>query len=387
MDTKRIGILARRVINQMLADRRTLALMIVVPVILLSFLGILIRSDNAELKVGVVNNDAGMGPVNFGDSLVSVLEDFDEFDVETMTTSEARDQLDDGDVDAVITVPVSFSTMIAEEKQLNMNVEYEGSNPILADRLEEMFERASLQAAVRTVNQLQSAATMGTAGTALASTEDFETTIDATYLHTGPEYDTLDYMAPALIGFFVFFFLFLLTCISFLRERVAGTLERLQATPIRSAEVILGYMGGFLVFGLLQGALVLLFTVLVLGIHYEGNLLNIFVVEALLVALSVNIGIFLSTFAQNEFQVLQFVPLVVVTQGLLGGVIWEIEDMPDWIQPISKVMPLTYANDALRGVMLKGDSLLDVWYPLTILLLFVAGVIFLSARTAGRAKI
>jgi len=146
-------------------------------------------------------------------------------------------------------------------------------------------------------------------------------------------------------------------------------------------------MAGFLVFGLLQGAITLLFTVFVLRIHYAGNLLNMFVVEALLVALSVNLGIFLSTFAQNEFQVLQFVPLVVVSQGLLGGVIWQVEDMPGWLQPVSKLMPLTYATQALRDVMIKGESLLDVAGPLGVVLFFAVLVIILSSRTAGRATI
>ncbi len=194
-------------------------------------------------------------------------------------------------------------------------------------------------------------------------------------------------MAPALIGFFVFFFVFLLTCISFLRERVAGTLERLQATPIRAHEIIVGYMLGFLVFGLLQGVITLLFTAFVLDIHYAGNLLNIFIVEALLVVLSVNLGILLSTFAQNEFQVLQFIPLVVVSQGLLGGVIWQIEDMPGWLQPFSKVMPLTYSTEALRAVMIRGESLLDVADLLLVVAAFAAGMVILGARTAGKAKI
>jgi ABC-2 type transport system permease protein len=236
---------------------------------------------------------------------------------------------------------------------------------------------------------LQTANTLALAGNPSAATPDtaFETSIHASYLHSGPEYDTLDYMAPAFIGFFVFFFVFLLTCISFLRERVAGTLERLQATPIRSHEIIIGYMLGFLVFGLLQGAVTLLYTVFVLDIHYAGNLLNIFVVEGLLVALSVNLGIFLSTFAQNEFQVLQFVPLVVTSQGLLGGMVWQVEEMPTWLQPVARVMPMSYATQALRDVMIKGESLLDVAGLLLVLIAFIVAVIALSARTAGRTKI
>ncbi len=386
MNTNRSRILAQRVINQIRADRRTMALMVVVPVVLLSFLGILIRSEQGTLAVAIVNNDAGFSlagtSVNLGDRLIAVMQSFSEFDTRSLTADEAQRQIKAGKVDAVITVGPDFTQSVIQTRALALHIEYEGSNPMIAERLNTMFERVALQAA----NTLALAGSPA-AASASSPAADFTTTLDATYLHGGPQYDTLDYMAPALIGFFVFFFVFLLTCISFLRERVAGTLERLQATPIRPHEIIIGYMLGFLVFGLLQGVVTLLFTVFVLDIHYAGNLLNIFVVEALLVVLSVNLGIFLSTFAQNEFQVLQFIPLVITSQGLLGGVIWQVADMPRWLQPIAEVMPLTNATRALRAVMITGDSLLDVWRSLLVLVAFAVTVVFLSARTAGRAKI
>ncbi len=387
MLSSRSQILALRVIQQMRGDRRTLALMCIVPVILLSFLGILIRAEPGKLVVGVVNADEGFtladNSVNLGERLISVLGSFSEFKTQTMNAADAHNQIKKGKVDAVITVPANFTQNVIQTRQLALDVEFEGSNPMVAQRLNTMFERVALQ----TANTLALAGSPAAAMSSTASAPDFTTTIDATYLHSGPQYDSLDFMAPALIGFFVFFFVFLLTCISFLRERVAGTLERLQATPIRPHEIIIGYMLGFLVFGLLQGVITLLFTVLVLKIHYAGNLLNIFIVEALLVALSVNLGILLSTFAQNEFQVLQFIPLIVVSQGLLGGVVWQVQDMPGWLQPFSRLMPLTYATEALRDVMIKGEGLLDVGDLLLVLVAFAAGAIVLAARTAGRAKI
>lgn len=383
---RRSFILARRVIQQRLADRRTLALMVVVPVVLLSFMGLLIRNEPGKLVVGIVNEDQGISiagaTFNLGDRMLAVLDGFEEFDSQSMTAAEARRKLDAGDADAVITVGDGFTQQVIETNRLALVVEFEGSNPMISDRLTKLLERVALQAAnVAAV----AGSPMPTANT--PNTTGVETTIESRYVHGGADYDTLDYMAPAMIGFFVFFFVFLLTCISFLRERVAGTLERLQATPIRPREIIVGYMLGFLLFGLLQGAVMLLFTVIVLDIHYAGNLINIFLVEMLLVALSVNLGIFLSTFAQNEFQVLQFMPLIVVSQGLLGGMIWQVEDMPGWLQPVSRVMPLTYANEALRDVMIKGESLLDVWGLVLILIGYAVLFVLLAARTAGRAKI
>jgi ABC-2 type transport system permease protein len=186
------------------------------------------------------------------------------------------------------------------------------------------------------------------------------------------------------IGLFVFLFVFILTSVAFLRERSSGTLERLQATPIRRIEIALGYMLGFALFALFQSIIILLFTIYGLKVHYLGSLLMVFVVELLLAIMAVNLGIFLSTFARNEFQVVQFIPLVVVPQILLSGAFWAIEDMPAWLQPLAWLMPLTYANRALRDVMIKGFDLARIWPYVTTLALFAAGFIVLSSLTIRR---
>ncbi|MCI0708591.1 MAG: ABC transporter permease [Chloroflexi bacterium] len=377
MNTKRIGHLARRVVLQVVSDRRTLALILVVPVILLTVAGVLIRVEPGEIRIGVVNEDEGVSlsdSVVLGDRLTSVFTEIGTFEAVQMNRSEADAALDEGEVDAVIYLPPTFTQDVMSTRTLTLNVQFEGSNPMLAERLNSMLERVSGQA----TNTVASASTGGIA---------LDTNIEATYLHGGPEFDTLDYMAPALIGVFVFLFVFILTSIAFLRERLAGTLERLRATPIRPSEIIVGYMMGFLVFALLQGLITLLFTILVLNVHYTGNLLNVFIVETLLAITSVNLGIFLSTFARNEFQVLQFIPLVVVTQVFLGGVFWEVSAMPDWLQPVAYLMPLTHANIALRDIMLTGATLLDEWQPLLAMLAIIVAVIALSSRTAAQARI
>ncbi|MBZ0310171.1 MAG: ABC transporter permease [Anaerolineae bacterium] len=373
--SSRISILARRVIYQMLADPRTLILIVIVPIVLLTVAGILIRVEPKDIQVGVVNHDEGMGAINLGSQLLTVLQGFDTFKTVEMTEQEADKKLDAGEVDAVITLRTDFTTQVAQTQTLTLHVTYEGSNPTISKRLETLFERAAAQAMTGLITANQE------------TPRTIEAQIDSAYLYGGPEYDTLDYTAPALIAVFVFLFVFILTSISFLRERQNGTLERLQATPIRAHEIILGYMFGFLAFALIQGAITLLYTVFVLDIHYEGNLLNVFVVEIILAITSVNLGIFFSTFARNEFQVLQFIPLVVVSQVFLGGVLWEIDSMPAWLQPIAQLMPLTHANTALREIMIKGMSLSSEWGSITALIAIAAFVVLLSTRTARQVQI
>jgi ABC-2 type transport system permease protein len=175
---------------------------------------------------------------------------------------------------------------------------------------------------------------------------------------------------------------FVVTCVAFLRERSQGTLERLMASPLRRSEIAVGYMLGFTILALVQALEVLVFSLAVLHVHNAGNVLLIFGIETLLALAAVNLGIFLSTFARTEFQAVQFIPLVVVPQILLSGVLLPVASEPGWLQVISNVLPLTYAVNGLRDVMLKGADL--TWASVQVDAAVVAGfcVLALAAATA-----
>ena len=115
-----------------------------------------------------------------------------------------------------------------------------------------------------------------------------------------PEGIVLDRIAPALLATMVLFFSFLLTGISFLRERSQGTMERLMASPVSRLDVVLGYLFGFFLFALAQTLIILLFTIYVLDVSYHGDLWQIFVFQVVVIAGAVNLGIFISTFARNS---------------------------------------------------------------------------------------
>ncbi len=199
-----------------------------------------------------------------------------------------------------------------------------------------------------------------------------------------PESNVLDYIAPALLATLALFFSFLLTGISFLRERSQGTMERLMASPVSRLDIVVGYLFGFYIFALTQTLIILLFTIYVLDVHYFGDLWQIFVFQIVVIAGAVNLGIFISTFARNEFQMVQFIPLILFPQIFLCGVIWPVEQMPDYLQWLSAILPLKYAVDGLRDIMLAGKSLIDVWVELAVLIGFAAVMSVLAAVTLRR---
>lgn len=199
-----------------------------------------------------------------------------------------------------------------------------------------------------------------------------------------PDETVLDFIAPALLAALALFFSFLLTGISFLRERSQGTMERLMASPLTRLDIVVGYLLGFFVFALLQTLIIFFFTIYALGVSFQGNLWEILLFQVFIIAGAVNLGIFISTFARNEFQMVQFIPLVIIPQLFLAGVIWPVEQMPDYLQWLSAALPLTYAVEGLRDIMLSGMNLGNVWLDITVLIGFTVITALLAALALKR---
>jgi ABC-2 type transport system permease protein len=199
-----------------------------------------------------------------------------------------------------------------------------------------------------------------------------------------PDKSQLNYIAPALLATVALFFSFLITGVTFLRERSQGTLERLMASPVSRLDIVLGYLFGLFVFALLQTLIIFFFTVYAFKVTYHGALWQILVFQIVVIMGSVNLGIFTSTFARNEFQVIQFIPIIILPQVFLGGILWDVSQMPKYLQYISDVLPLTYAVKGLRDIMLTGKSLGGVQVDLWVLLGFTVVTSVLAALSLRR---
>jgi ABC-2 type transport system permease protein len=188
----------------------------------------------------------------------------------------------------------------------------------------------------------------------------------------GYDLEMMDTVGPAILGLVVFFFTFINAAISFIRERSQGTLEKFMVSPLSRVEIVSGYVLGFSLFTLLQSTTTLLVVTFGFGVPMRGNPLTALAVVLLL-------GSFFSNFARSEFQVVQFIPLIITPQIVLCGVWWPLQSVPEFIRPISYILPLTYASDALRAVMLKGAAVTDILYPD----LFALGIFFLVFFSAA----
>jgi len=191
-------------------------------------------------------------------------------------------------------------------------------------------------------------------------------------------------IGPAMIALFPFIVMFLVTSIATLRERRSGTLERLFSMPLGKGDFILGYALAFGLLAVFQTAIVVSFAVWVCGLEIEGSIWLLFAVAVADALLGTALGLLASAFARTEFQVVQFMPLIVFPQILLGGIFIPRDQLPAGLEEISDWLPLSYAIDALQAVAADSES--AEWIMLRILAIgaWIVGSIVVGSITLRR---
>lgn len=190
-------------------------------------------------------------------------------------------------------------------------------------------------------------------------------------------------LGPAILALFPFIIMFLITSITTLRERRSGTLERLMTTPLAKGDFIVGYALAFAVAAVVQAVVTVAFAVLVCGLTVEGPLWQLGLVAVADALLGTALGLLASAFARTEFQAVQFMPVLVIPQILLGGILMPREQMPDALQSISDWLPLSYGIDAINAVT-AGETGWELWTPILVIFAFAVGALVLGSLTLRR---
>ena len=338
--------IAKKVIKELLRDKRTLAMMFVAPVFIMWLMNLMF-SASTTVNVMLATQDLPTG-------LVTKMDELDHVDVETyQDLDQAKKALADEKVDAVISYKdgeyqVDYANTDASKttmtrQVLRTSIVNEGTDQLLS-RVKQALPQLKL--------------------------DEKAPEIKESYQYGDKNTGFFARMIPILIGFVVFFFVFLISGMALLKERTSGTLDRLLATPVKRSEIVYGYMLSYGIIAIFQTAVVVLAAIWLLDVEVVGNILNVIIVNVVLALVALAFGILLSTLAKSEFQMMQFIPLVIMPQLFFSGII-PLSSMGEWAPTVGKFLPLTYSGDAISQIILYGHNLGDILSNLGVLMIFL----------------
>ena len=338
--------IAKKVIKELLRDKRTLAMMFVAPVFIMWLMNLMF-SASTTVNVKLATQDLPTG-------LVTKMDELDHVDVETyQDLDQAKKALADEKVDAVISYKdgeyqVDYANTDASKttmtrQVLRTSIVNEGTDQLLS-RVKQALPQLKL--------------------------DEKAPEIKESYQYGDKNTGFFARMIPILIGFVVFFFVFLISGMALLKERTSGTLDRLLATPVKRSEIVYGYMLSYGIIAIFQTAVVVLAVIWLLDVEVVGNILNVIIVNVVLALVALAFGILLSTLAKSEFQMMQFIPLVIMPQLFFSGII-PLSSMGEWAPTVGKFLPLTYSGDAISQIILYGHNLGDILSNLGVLMIFL----------------
>jgi ABC-2 type transport system permease protein len=349
MSRRRIAALFRRLVQEIRRDRPSLALLFIAPLVITGLVTFILREGQTPSIDAVVVASGGATAGPLGQALRASLEKQGATVTIAPDEAAARRMLADGSATVAVILPSDLASSTAPTITVITN----GLDPSGESNQIGALQRALL-------------------GVVVSASGRPLPTIDHLTLYGKPSGDLMTSFAPALVGFFIYFFVYLLTGVSFLRERTGGTLERLMATPVSRAEIVTGYTLGFGLFAVIQVAILMIWVLgtvhvpaigplpefaIGLGVPVAGSPLVAYVVVLVLAMGAVSLGILISAVARTELQIIQFIPIVIVPQFLLSGVLFPVGSLPSVVQPLVPLMPLTYAVNGLRQVFIAAAGL------------------------------
>ncbi len=353
--------------QQMLRDRLTFAMAVGVPVMQLILFGYAINTDPKGLPTAIVSADAGP----MARSLVTALQNTGYFKVVSQGTSqrEADGLLAGGDVQFMIVIPPDFSRDVVRGDKPAVLVAVDATDPSASGNAIAALGQMTSQALVHDLR--------GPLRSLGADAPPFELRIHRRY---NPEGLSRYNIVPGLIGTILTMTMVMLTSLAMTRERERGTMENLLATPVRPFEVMVGKILPYVVMGYVQLGVILGAAWLLFQVPMLGSFALLMAMIGVFIVANLAVGFTFSTIARNQLQAMQMTFFFFLPSMLLSGFMFPFRGMPEWAQAIGEVLPLTHFLRIVRGIMLKGAEVTQLWADLWPMLLFmtVAGVLALK---------
>ena len=352
---------------QMRRDRLTFAMMLGVPMIQLVLFGYAINSDPKHLPTAVYSADNSV----FSRTIVWAIRNSSYFDVVREPKDEAEIQklLAQGTVQFVVEIPVDFSRKLLRGEQPDLLLEADATDPM------------AIGYAVGAINALTPTVLNRDLTGPLAKLRGSSTPFNlVVHQHYNPENITQYNIVPGLMGVILTMTMVIITALAITRERESGTMENLLSTPLRPVEVIIGKIVPYIMVGYMQIFLILVAAKYLFAVPMVGSVLFLLAVAFLFIVAHLAVGITFSTIARNQRQAMQMGMFFFLPNILLSGYMFPFRGMPGWAQDIGECLPLTHFLRIVRGILLKGNGLVEVAPDLWPIALFLVVMLAIGIK-------
>ncbi len=345
-DGSRILAITVKSLSQLANDRRTAAFVLIVPLMLILIFGYGFGGQPSHVPTVVNNADRGPAGAVLLSNLPSGI-----LDLTNVSSADAAEgAVSNGTSWAGIVIGPSFSAGL-RTGNASLTVYLDGSSPTVAQAV-----LAAIQSAIQKI----------VSGGSVRS----PLTVVPSYVYGSAETSFIDTLAPGVMALVAVFATTVLSILVLVREKSAGLLERLFATPLRPRELVAGHSLSLLVVAAGQSLVVLAASILIFQASFVGDIAFALAVLLLFALGNIGLGLLISSVAQSEFQAVQLIPFLIFPQLFFAGALFPLVSIPVAVRPISAVLPLTYASDALRSILLRGWGPAQVGWDLVALLLY-----------------
>jgi ABC-2 type transport system permease protein len=363
--------IVRKEFLQLRRDRVTFAMIVGIPILQMALFGYAINTDPKHLGTAVINADN----TSITRSFVWAMKNsaYFKFVGELPNEAAGHEALARGEILFVVSIPAGFTRQLLRHERPALLVEADATDPSAAANA--IF---ALNGITQSVVQKE---LTGPLAPLAGTPAPFDVRVHRLY---NPDGITQYNVVPGLMGVILTLTMVMMTALAITRERERGTMENLLAMPATPIEVMTGKLIPYIGIGLIQSSIILLAARFVFHVPFFGNIGAIYLVTLLFVAANLTVGITLSSLAQNQLQAVQLTVFYFLPNILLSGFMFPFQGMPKWAQVLGDLLPLTYFNRLIRGIMLKGNGWSNSWPSVWPLIVFTFIVMTIAVKTYRR---
>ena len=367
---------------ELFRNRLGLIMLVLMPIFMMGMVGFIFPSNNSlnHVPMGVVNQDAGFGGSTVGSQVfLTVLNGIDN-QTGMMNISNATDlaglkeSIQKGYIQGGIVIPSNFTQSILSGQQGTLIIVTDNSNPQMSAAMQgaltAVFQQMGTMLAQQNIMALNPAIN---ATNALAVVQPYNIQVEGV---VSGHSSYFDFIAPGIMAMTVMMSVMTGLPAAISQEKEVGTLDGMMVAPINRLSIVIGKTLAQTARGLLQGVLILILASLLFGVTIQGSILLVFALLLLGVFSFVGLGVVLTSFAKDQETAVMVMMTLMFPMLFLSGVFFPVQQMPWYMQDISKMLPLTYVADALRKVMVLGAGIPEIATELTVLMVF--GVVMIS---------